>query len=579
VTPTVRALSIVGVTGLLGVALLTPSAGEARPGGGSSFSSSSGGSRSGSSSSSSGSRSGSSSSTSSSSGSRSSTSSGGSKSSTSSSSSSSSSAGGTTTPTPATYVEPSFIHRAAAGKDRTERALWSAGGSPYGIPPARPLAWPASDEVSGTLIAGILIIIPAGILLFAGLLVYLIARARRRRAGTGWSTTTMRAQGRGELDAIRQTDPLFSIALFEDFLYALYAEVRIAHGANRQGRLDPYLAGAVRAELARQPSPPIGQVVIGAMRFLSFDTSNPATYQVEVEFEANYAEQLPNAPERAYWVSERWRLSRSRAAQSRAPERARVLDCPGCGAPIDKVIGGQCRHCNRVVDTGELDWLVTSIVVDGKQPRGPMLTGTTEEQGTDLPTIVDPHLATRLAALSARDRAFDMPMLHGRIALIFSTMQTAWSSLEWHGARPFLSDNLFESQRYWIEAYRRAGLRNITERARILRIDVARVTQDVWFDAITLRVYATGLDYTIQAADRTVVGGNPRRERLYSEYWTLLRGTAAAGPTRVDPTCPKCGAALQVSAACACTHCNAKVNSGAFDWVLGRIEQDEAYTG
>ncbi len=126
-------------------------------------------------------------------------------------------------------------------------------------------------------------------------------------------------------------------------------------------------------------------------------------------------------------------------------------------------------------------------------------------------------------------------MLHRRVGLVFTTMQTAWASLEWQNARPYLSDNLCEAQRYWIEAYRRAGLRNITDRARILRIDVARVTQDAWFDSITLRVYASGLDYTVQAADRAVVGGNPHRERTYSDHWTLLRGTRAAGPTHVEP--------------------------------------------
>ena len=34
-----------------------------------------------------------------------------------------------------------------------------------------------------------------------------------------------------------------------------------------------------------------------------------------------------------------------------------------------------------------------------------------------------------------------------------------------------------------------------------------------------------------------------------------------------------------VTMACECTHCKAKVNSGAFDWVLARIEHDESYTG
>ncbi len=457
--------------------------------------------------------------------------------------------------------------------------MWSAGGAPYGVSAPRPAEWPAPTEVNTALWGRLFLLVPASILLFIGLIAYLIVRGARKRTGTGWSTSVTRAQDRGELDAIRHTDPGFSTALFEDFLYALYTELRVAHGAGKQARLDPFLSRAVRSELTRDPSPPIGQVVVGAMRFLSFDTSNPTTYDVEVEFEANYAELHPNHQERAFWVTERWRLTRARGAKSRPPERARVLDCPGCGAPIDKVIGGQCRHCNRVVDTGEFDWVVASIVIAGKQPRGPMLTGTTEEQGTDLPTVVDPQLVARLGALSAKDPSFDLAMLHRRVGLVFTTMQAAWASLEWQNARPYLSDNLFEAQRYWIEAYRRAGLRNITERARILRIDVARVTQDAWFDAITLRVYASGLDYTVQAADRAVVGGNPHRERTYSEYWTLLRGTKAAGPTHVEPVCPKCGAALQVTMACECTHCKAKVNSGAFDWVLARIEQDESYTG
>ena len=457
--------------------------------------------------------------------------------------------------------------------------MWSAGGAPYGVASPRPAVWPAPSEVNTAFWGGLLLLVPASVLLFIGVVVYLIVRRGRKRAGGGWSTSVIRARGRGELDAIRHTDPQFSTAVFEDFLYALYTELRVGHGAGKQARLDPYLSPVVRSELIREPSPPIGHVVIGAMRFLSFDTSNPALYSVEVEFETNYAEIHPHHQERAFWVTERWVLSRPRRATSRSPDRARVLDCPGCGAPIEKVIGGQCRHCNRVVDSGEFDWMVTSITVVGKQPRGPMLTGTTEEQGTDLPTIVDPQLQSRLGALTAKDRAFDMAMLHRRVGLVFTTMQGAWSSLEWERARPFLSDNLYEAQRYWIESYRRAGLRNITDRARVLRIDVARVTSDAWFDSVTLRVYATGLDYTIQANDRAVVGGNPHRERTYSEYWTLLRGTRTAGPTHVEPVCPKCGAALQVTMACECTHCKAKVNSGAFDWVLARIEQDESYTG
>ena len=94
-----------------------------------------------------------------------------------------------------------------------------------------------------------------------------------------------------------------------------------------------------------------------------------------------------------------------------------------------------------------------------------------------------------------------------------------------------------------------------------------------------MRVFATGLDYTIRDADQAVVGGSRTQERTYSEYWTLLRGAAVSGRPHAEAVCPACGAALAISMAGHCTHCSAKVNSGEFDWVLARIEQDEVYAG
>ena len=541
------------------VVLSVASFSTARPGGGSSYSgssSSSGGSRSGSSSSGS-SRSGSSSSSSGSYRSGSSTSSSGGR------SGSSSSSG------PAYNA---MMYRDGHGGERSDVVTLV----PYGPASARPDPWPEPNEMSMGPVFGIAVggasTMGFGAL---GLLAFSIVRERRKKEGAGWSTQPMVvATGRAELDAIRTTDPDFSIALFEDFLYALYAETHTARGAGKLEQLSPYVRPQVRAALAARARGPVSSIVIGAMRFVRFDSGDPSRWSTQVEFEANWTE-----GQHAYWVVERWWLSRARTARSRPPERARVLACPSCGAPLDKVIGGTCRHCNTTVDTGTYDWVVDSVELVTAEPRGPMLTGTVEEQGTDLPTVVDPQLDARLAQLTKKDPSFSVGALQRRVGLVFETMQLAWSSLEWQRARPFLSDNLWEAQRYWIEAYQKSGLRNVTERTRILRIDTARVTEDKWFDAITVRVYATGLDYTLRVADGAVVGGNRARERTYSEYWTFLRGSGTRGAAKSEPACPQCGAALSVTMAGTCTHCKAKVNSPAFDWVLARIEQDEAYTG
>jgi hypothetical protein len=76
-----------------------------------------------------------------------------------------------------------------------------------------------------------------------------------------------------------------------------------------------------------------------------------------------------------------------------------------------------------------------------------------------------------------------------------------------------------------------------------------------------------------------VVSGSKSKEREYSEYWTLIRGAGRSGSPRTDAVCPNCGAPLHVNMHGHCNYCRVKVTTGDFDWVLSRIEQDEAYTG
>jgi hypothetical protein len=242
-------------------------------------------------------------------------------------------------------------------------------------------------------------------------------------------------------------------------------------------------------------------------------------------------------------------------------------------------VGGNCTYCRRAVDTGQFDWVVESISEGSREPRGPLLTGTTEEEGTDLDTVLDPELEQRFAALRTNDPGFVWPAFQSRIALIFGAMQTSWSNRSWQEARPFVSDNLFQMLGYWIETYKRARLRNVTEGAHVERIELVRVSSDKFYDALTVRLFASSLDFTVADDDGRVVGGSRTRPRRYSEYWTLIRSIGRQGPARSDQACPSCGAPLKIEMAGHCVYCNAKVTSGTFDWVLSRIEQDEVYDG
>src|SRR5690349_21938139 len=88
--------------------------------------------------------------------------------------------------------------------------------------------------------------------------------------------------------------------------------------------------------------------------------------------------------------------------------------------------------------------------------------------------------------------------------------------------------------------YEKQKLRNVTERSRILGVQMAKITADKFFDAITVRVFASGLDYTVSDDSGEIVSGSKTRERYYTEYWTLIRGSSRTDKARAELVCPNC---------------------------------------
>jgi hypothetical protein len=429
----------------------------------------------------------------------------------------------------------------------------------------------------------------------------LLITLRRHKGQVDWTagapsatppTKKPRGKGRGSagrardvsIGQLQKLDPDFSRAVFEDFLYALYAEAHAGRSAERKAELSAYLSSEAASALEKlhHGASAVEQIIIGAMDLspisLTYPVGRDPRAEAEVTWEVNYSE-TGGGKTRSFYAKERWSLSRRAAARSRAPELARSFHCPSCAAPLGEVRGNTCSHCGQQVDTGEFDWIVTELAVLQRIERPPILTTEVAEQGTDFATIVDPGRDAALQTLAERDPAFLEKAFLARVKLIFGELQVAWSERDWTRARPFVSDALFQMERAYVEAYRAARLRNITESARIERCTIVKAATDRYYDAITVRLFAVSLDYTLADDGGRLVTGSRDTPRRYSEYWTLIRGVGATGAARVDKLCPNCGAALKVNQAGSCEYCDARITSGRFDWVLSRIEQDEVYSG
>lgn len=397
----------------------------------------------------------------------------------------------------------------------------------------------------------------------------------QRPARAGWTERPRPPPRRGF--KIREHDPHFSTIVLEDLATRLYAAayLRAAPGRDLES-LAPYLASdvrdALRGECERHghaDNVVIGSLELGRIRGDRERTFVTVTVQSNVTFTGLDSEAT-------WYLHERWTLARKLGARTRPPEAVMQLGCPSCGAPFRSRDHQRCEHCGNVVADGSFEWQVIHREVAARERMPPTVARTVVEVGTDDPTVVERDLREHLAELAATPGA-TLDDLQRRVSAIFAELNAGWDARDLPRLRPLLTDALHDSMRYWLAAHTARGLHNRVEQATMTRIEPAKVRRDHFFDAVTLRIFARCLDYTTDASG-DIVSGSRRRPRAYSEYWTLIRGRHP-GERRGDDGCPNCGGPLKLSAAGNCEHCGTHLTLGEFDWVLSKIEQDEAYRG
>jgi hypothetical protein len=418
-------------------------------------------------------------------------------------------------------------------------------------------------------------------IILVGIVVY-VAIQRAGQTGPGFSTydgdalgetASAQAWTRGDaaptgLEALRRGDPDFSEPLFLDFVAALVARSVATFETPRAVEVERYLAGP--GVLSHFSPGGWQNVVVGSAQLTSV-ASAPDGWRATVQVALGAS----NAQGGCWWRTT-WSFTRKLGVRSKGPGEITRLACPSCGAGSERREDGACQYCGQSPPPGEAAWAVKRITVVAREERPPIaLGGYAEEVGTDLPTIRSPSLKADLAALPQTLPGFDRAQAFARYRQVFLQLQKAWSDRDLAALRPLTTDAVFSTWRYWVEAYRAAGLRNRLNQVQVSLIEPARVTFDKYYAAVTVRIYASMVDQTVDGGGR-VVDGKPA-PRAFTEYWTFVRTRSAASPEGV--TCSGCGASLPAGQTGQCPYCGSLVGAPAFDWILSRIDQDEDYTG
>ncbi len=399
--------------------------------------------------------------------------------------------------------------------------------------------------------------------------------------GSALGASTVRHALPSAVDAIRALDPGFELESFLQRAEMTFFLVKRGVQKNDAAAIRPFLDDAVFAAVSQSIAQTKSQHRHELLESLNVrglaleDADCSAQGQsLQVHFDLVYrAKTLDESngvvsdegEDRRH--AERWTFTRGAAARTPLSGGVIASKCPACGAELRLGLDGTCAHCKASVTNGSVDWVVSDV-----QPAAFVGYSADSALGLAAPTV-----AEGIATLTSTDKNFALEAFEARVKTAFLALQDAWCKQNLDVGRAFMSPGAYFAWSAQLETMATEGRRNVMENLAVRNIEPVRVVHGRVFDDLTVRITAAAADFDVDKSDRIVFGD--RSVRPFKEDWTFQRSVGVATsnkPGTLENTCPSCGAPVSLTQIGECRYCKAAVTSGKFDWVVSRIEQEDA---
>jgi uncharacterized Zn finger protein (UPF0148 family)/uncharacterized tellurite resistance protein B-like protein len=221
--------------------------------------------------------------------------------------------------------------------------------------------------------------------------------------------------------------------------------------------------------------------------------------------------------------------------------------------------------------------IVVFSLIGGKHGRSYQVTRTIRNynQKQEINT-----LNNAVSKIQTRDPDFSKDKFKQQASSAFLRIQAAWSNQDMKSVRHFVSDGIFERFSLQLKMMKECGIENSLSNVNILDLQIVSVDSDSIFDAINIKISASGKESNINLTNGKLLDGSDS-DSVFAEYWTFLRRPGAktiSGKALMDDCCPNCGTPLEITDSVECPSCHAFINSGDYDWVLVEITQESEWS-
>ena len=170
------------------------------------------------------------------------------------------------------------------------------------------------------------------------------------------------------------------------------------------------------------------------------------------------------------------------------------------------------------------------------------------------------------------DPEFDEEKIKTLMSNLYVQMQDTWHAKDISSLRPYMTDEFFNQMDRQLDAFRKTGRTDYTERIAVLNVGLKGWRQSAGMDYITVGLTSRIVSYVLEDRTGKLLSGDMNREKFMEYEIELSRKSGVITNPESDSTktvtCPHCGAPLKLNASAKCEYCGSVITTVNSDWAI-----------